>query len=189
MHENCRSSIAGHQNMFSTRDYFEPCPHGTHNTGGSTLMCSPCPAGRSCLRKGASTLCVLPQYSLLGEIHCHDCPVGSSCTITATTPCTTGKYSGYGVATCSDCPTGSYCPDIFQDALLCPPGTFQDATDQVGCKACLIGTYSSEFGATNCIDCPAGSYCPYADQACYCLSLRYLLSIRLKYLLYVYRWI
>lgn len=43
--------------MIADRDTQELCPQGTYNPGGATgsLMCVPCPAGQSCLRKNAAT--------------------------------------------------------------------------------------------------------------------------------------
>ena len=152
MHANCRANQEGHQNMFSTRDFFEPCPHGTYNpaTGGG-LMCLPCPGGSSCLGKATATACTATQYSLEGEIHCHECPIGAKCTTAASfTMCNSGEYSGYGETVCTTCPAGSYCPDILQDALKCPPGTYQDIAGSVGCKVCAIGTYSDRYGAVTC---------------------------------------
>jgi hypothetical protein len=153
--------------MFRERDYIEACPQGTYNDGTlTTLMCAPCPAGKSCIRKSAAVACASGEYSLKGEIHCHSCPIGASCLADFTdyTLCTTGQHSALGVITCSNCEVGYMCPDIFQQRQPCPPGTYQDATTQISCKPCALGFYSASYGNSVCTACPAGSYCPYADQ-------------------------
>ena len=167
MTQNCQTCTDPDQQcMYRERDYIEPCPHGTYMPSSNTnsLLCLPCPAGSSCHQKGSSTTCSSTQYSLLGEIYCHSCPVWASCTTSSYSLCSAGSYSGYGVTTCSTCSVGYFCPDIFQDKQPCPPGTYQDTTGNIGCKVCALGYYSSAFGSSACTQCPAGSYCPNADQ-------------------------
>jgi hypothetical protein len=153
--------------MYRQRDFIEPCPHGTYmpTTNSNSLMCLACPGGFSCIRKSAATACSATQYSLEGEIHCHECPTGASCpTKSNFVMCSEGQYSGYGVTTCTSCEAGYHCPDQFQDRQKCPPGTYQDATGQKGCKTCAVGTYTSAWASTTCTACPAGSYCPFTDK-------------------------
>ena len=152
--------------MFRERDYFQPCPHGTYmpTTNPTSLMCFPCPAGSSCLQKGGETSCSTGEYSLEGEIHCHQCPSGASCTLSSYTLCTLGQFSPYGNNTCYNCEAGYYCPDIYQYEKKCPPGTYQDATGQTYCKTCAEGYYTDRYGQTSCTQCPAGSYCQYSDR-------------------------
>ena len=96
------------QCMFRERDYIEPCPHGTYmpSTNTASLMCLPCPAGSSCHQKGSAITCASTEYSLSGEIHCHSCPVGASCTTLSYILCTAGQYSAYGSTSCLACPVG-----------------------------------------------------------------------------------
>ena len=157
---------AGQQCMFRERDYFQPCPHGTYMPTSNTnsLMCLPCPAGSSCLQKGGETGCSTGEYSLEGEIHCHQCPSGASCDLFSYTLCTLGQFSPYGNNTCYNCEAGYYCPDIYQHEKKCPPGTYQDATGQTYCKTCAEGYYTDRYGQTSCTQCPAGSYCQYSDR-------------------------
>lgn len=179
MTKTCRTCTDdGLQCMFRQRDFIQPCPHGTYmpSSGTGGLMCAACPAGQSCLRKASATNCVLPQYSLLGEIHCHYCPSGASCTTSSYTLCSQGQYSDYGVSTCTTCEAGYMCPDIFQTHQKCPPGYYQGSTGQLACSQCAVGYYSSGkfsllinicnigYGATACTQCPAGSYCPLPDK-------------------------
>jgi len=167
MQKNCKDCTdAAQQCMFRDRNYIEPCPHGTYMPTGNSasLMCVPCPAGRSCHRKGTSTNCAAGTYSLEGDLHCHDCPVGASCTTSSYTLCTTGQYSAYGSTSCSACPLGHFCPEIHQDKQPCLPGTYQDGTSQLFCKHCAIGTTAAQYGSTTCTACSAGDYCPSPDK-------------------------
>jgi hypothetical protein len=167
MTADCRvNDLPGYQTMFRERDYIEPCPHGTYNDGtfATDLMCHPCPAGSSCIRKNAAIGCGPTEYSLEGEIHCHQCPAGAECpNRTSYTLCTAGETSAYGDVVCTDCAVGYMCPDIFQETQPCPPGTYQDAQSQISCKPCALGSYADSYGNNGCTACPAGSYCPYAD--------------------------
>lgn len=167
MQQNCKTCTdPGQQCMYRERNYIEPCPHGTYmpSTNTNSLMCVPCPAGFSCHQKGTSTACTAGYYSLQGDLHCHKCPVGASCTTSSYTLCSTGQYSPYGTTSCSVCPQGYFCPDIFQDKQMCPPGTYQDSTSQIYCKNCALGYYASSYGSTSCTQCPAGKYCPSPEM-------------------------
>ena len=57
------------------------------------------------------------------------------------------------------CPIGSR--EVNFDCVLCPEGSYQDATGMSSCKSCPAGTYSKIIGASalsQCLPCEPGSY-------------------------------
>ncbi|CAK8677709.1 unnamed protein product [Clavelina lepadiformis] len=119
----------------------------TDETGG------PCPTGFWCPEGTANPrACPAGTYNNLdGQAECFTCPAGFYCPENST------DYSSF------ICPRGSYCPNGTGNALSCPAGTFNNATQQEdlrGCQPCTPGYFcesSGLFEPTN--KCAAGWYC------------------------------
>ncbi|KAF7241191.1 Sushi, von Willebrand factor type A, EGF and pentraxin domain-containing protein 1, partial [Varanus komodoensis] len=105
------------------------CPEGTYgNRKGLARQqdCSPCRAGFYCAAHGQTT----PSGR---------CESGFYCRSRAVSPLPTDGVTG------NVCPPGSYCPPGSPVPILCPPGTYSNA--------------SGLRKQNQCLDCPPGLYC------------------------------
>ena len=79
-----------------------------------TAACLACPAGVECTA-GATNPCGTGSYSLVAEMSCTQCPIGSSCAEkdVAPVPCPAGTHTNSfgGATSCNLCDPGNYCPD------------------------------------------------------------------------------
>ncbi|CAE7252522.1 unnamed protein product [Symbiodinium microadriaticum] len=68
---------------------------------------------------------------------------------------------------CSTCSSGRFSEPLLDGqgfiyrCAMCPPGTYQEFANQVGCNDCALGRFANETGATACSLCPLGTF---ADQ-------------------------
>jgi hypothetical protein len=96
--------------------------------------------------------------------------------ISACAGCEAGYYCnsiGTVAITRTLCPAGAYCPEGSKSPILCPSGTFSQATGQTSistCERCLLGTYCLNEGTVTGQSCEAGHYCPTgsADYLDFC---------------------
>lgn len=59
------------------------------------------------------------------------------------------------------CPAGHYCPQGTDFPVACPAGSYQDLTNQWGCKDCPEGYFCPSNTSDYMLNvCPAGYYCP-----------------------------
>ena len=133
-----------------------------------------CPMGQYCLGTSQPQNCPVgtfnPRTGMGSLAECEACTPGYMCTTTgltaAVTQCTAGYYCISGVsvtnpndATGHPCPAGHYCPTGTISPIPCPPGTYNDLTQQTA--------------STACVNCPARYYCPYraGTSAMYGLSI------------------
>ena len=91
-----------------------------------TDTCPPCPVGSYC-----------PNIS-----NVITCPVGASCH--AKRPTNT---------TFIPCPIGYQCADTASPPVICPRGTFSNATSLTTCYSCPANTYSDSLASTSCTSC------------------------------------
>jgi len=130
----------------------------------------------------STTALGLSEIVILGQPPCTLCPPGtyshSTTPNTMCTNCPVGTYaSGSGSSSCTACASGtwqpaqgkSFClPDVPAGYYLsnassttaystaCPAGSYQDLSNQITCKPCGIGFYSTAVGATSCTTVCAG---------------------------------
>ncbi|XP_071497018.1 uncharacterized protein [Diadema antillarum] len=157
-------------------------PDGETNSG----IGGPCPQGFFCPQQtSVPQPCVNGTYSdglyLTQQSECTDCDPGFYCgTFNLTEPqgpCDPGFYCTYGASypnplgdddTGAPCPVGTYCESGSSVPIGCPPGTYNENTQQSECLACPAGWYCpgnvSNFRP---FDCPAGYYCPNGTEHAY----------------------
>ena len=175
------------------------CAGGSYQAAEGKIACDACAAGSYC-PQGASAVqpCRGGSYSsatnLSSADECTACPVGFSCTIGATHPtaCFTGSYAGSGLEDSSAIGAGSGEPGSgeqlglilgAEQCILCPAGSYQNASHAHDCKRCphghfcpegsseprpcTGGTYGSRAGQhaqDECTLCPIGSFCRMGSE-------------------------
>ncbi len=95
---------------------------------------------------------------------CTPCSAGYYCNSTGiiapALQCWVGYFCVNGTVLPSQlCPTGAMCPLGSGRPVLCPLGSYQDASGQSMCKSCPPGFMCQSTGLTNATNCPLGSYC------------------------------
>jgi len=142
------------------------CKPGTYQSQSSQTFCTNCTANTynqnsSSISSGDCLPCSYPQTSDPGSAACSSCKPGeyydnanSMCK-----GCGVGTY-GIGGPSCLPCPPGTYNNMTNQSSCAqCPTGyTFsgQNATSILNCTACGVGNYA--LNASVCSICPQGSY-------------------------------
>eukprot|EP00057_Strongylocentrotus_purpuratus_P012752 XP_011667226.1 PREDICTED: neurogenic locus notch homolog protein 3 [Strongylocentrotus purpuratus] len=157
-------------------------PDGETNSG----IGGPCPQGFFCPQQtSVPQPCPNGTYSdalyLSEESQCEACDPGFYCGTYNLTgpqaPCDPGFYCHYGSSypnpigddiTGAPCPVGTYCEAGSSEPIGCPPGTYNENTQQSECQTCQGGWYCpgnvSNFRP---FDCPAGFYCPNGTEHAY----------------------
>ena len=171
------------------------CPPGRYSTGGDNATCLKCPSqrpctGKNCTSVGAKSIdeCheALPMCAPGEGLRTYDkddynersnyqkWPHGKCET------CKTSLYStgGKGARCENTCPKGFYCRMNSPVAYVCPPGTYNDKTNQISCtscdvgkfndlslqthssscKPCIAGMYTNSTNRVRCIECPKGKF-------------------------------
>lgn len=158
---------------FSGSSFCLPCDAGTYSSYLGASICSLCPAGT-----------YLPTAGASAQIDCQLCPAGTYLPTTGARGveycinCPNNTYSAIQGATsafsCTACASGSYAYEGSAKCILCPAGTYSDATGN--CIQCPAGTYSSRFGSSsrdNCVPCAAGTYSNSGFYRCFGCSAGY----------------
>lgn len=94
------------------------------------------------------TPCAPGEWSLEGDVECHECPKGHSCEANGEWPkeCADGTYNVIGYK-CQLCPRGFSCIEKDEEPVECEEGTY------------------SLLGEMTCTKCPPGTYCVHKDRA------------------------
>lgn len=145
-------------------------------TNESTMKGDICPAGSYCAAGAQPVECAIGKYlpytGASSESECLQCPAGYYCDeagLANPKICPAGYYCPNNTSDYSTnpCTIGHKCPEGSYTEIECPPGFYQDETQQSTCKSCTAGNYC-EKGATALTPCPAGYYClsetPYRYQ-------------------------
>lgn len=119
------------------------------NDEGESILCTPCPIGKSC-NGTAQFDCVGDAYSnTLSFVTCGVCPPGSHVV----------TDNGLNVD-CIPCEEGTSCPDGIE-IVSCTGDQFADASGMDACETCPPGSYvtANANGNNQCTECPIGSFC------------------------------
>uniref|UniRef100_K3WJP5 Tyrosine-protein kinase ephrin type A/B receptor-like domain-containing protein n=1 Tax=Globisporangium ultimum (strain ATCC 200006 / CBS 805.95 / DAOM BR144) TaxID=431595 RepID=K3WJP5_GLOUD len=154
------------------------CSAGTYTPQPGQSICAICPEGYFCDGITTNRLFDCPQgyYCPLGTAAIPiPCPVGTfnnRTKITSFYECSPSSENKFGKTALSDthlCPHGSYCPQGTFVPLLCPRGTYSNATgldSADGCQFCDEGNFCSEQGIIEPTGlCDAGFYCKHNNTA------------------------
>ena len=131
-----------------------PCEEGWYSDKsgqGSADSCTMCPAGTYCFAGStAPNSCSKGTYAATEQSQlCNACPEG--------------KYQdSEGQTTCKSCPPGRFCEAGSATPLLCPAGTFGNASGLRGignCEDAPPGFYA-QAGSIVPTSCPSWGFCP-----------------------------
>ncbi|ELR61474.1 hypothetical protein M91_11522, partial [Bos mutus] len=167
-----------------------PCQPGTYGPlpgQDEATACTPCPAGRACMRAGLTqpdaectpggrppTLCPVGHYCPWGtkQPTQFQCPPGTWSNQTGLTaseecaPCPGGwgttrlSPGGRLAVACVLCPAGHHCPELGTTTPQpCSPGSFS-GPGHLWCQDCPGGKLCNQTKLASPAACPPGHYCP-----------------------------
>ena len=155
---NCGIGYYGSDTALNSSTCNGPCPTGQYTLLPATVVCTTCAGGFSCSGSSLAS-CTVGRYGVGGV--CYDCPAGrygnstglavANCTgpcVVAGKGCPPGSTNSTGIL----CAKGQYSSNVTgvgQACVLCPPGTFGNATGLT--NATCTGLCSAGYA------CPAGS--------------------------------
>jgi len=125
------------------------CPIGQFSDSGAS-ECGACVAGQIQTSPISCSKCPAGKYAKAGDISCSQCEIG--------------KYAiGVGAGECTLCPKGKYqkpavTGTVANNCLNCPAGWEQPNMEQIDCKECGTGKYTTSDGTETCSICDAGKY-------------------------------
>ena len=130
-----------------------------------------CPMGAYCPEGSDSPmLCAAGTYNPVSgasdSAACVNCDAGMFCTVsgsaTPTGLCVAGFVCAEGSSSGTAVPAGpgSFAPAGSAQAIPCPVGTYQPASQQAECLACDAGSVCAATGLSVVTACPPGGYCP-----------------------------
>ena len=142
------------------------CSAGTYSSESHATECTSCPKGGWCPEAGASSALVFrpcmvgtynPNTGAESNASCLACPPGKANPVPGSDD----------VSACKPCHPGSHAPINGTDVcVLCPMGTYQDASGETVCESCSdlddcsVGQYHAGCSASS-----AGSCTPCSAQA------------------------
>ncbi|KAE9138231.1 hypothetical protein PF007_g1495 [Phytophthora fragariae] len=143
-----------------------PCPVGTYSNDTGLVQpgdCVFCDEGMYCADAGLvepSGLCDAGFFCKRNSTRSNPTSGVVKITVKTVDSAELAMYFG-GQA----CPTGSYCPQGSGSPILCPEGSYTNATGSPTCLACPPGYYCP-LGCNDYLtnECPIGYYCPERTQ-------------------------
>jgi hypothetical protein len=172
---NCLSSPPGYFQNNSGQTSSQPCPAGTYNnySGSANIeACQFCPAGTysSDLGANSSTTCksapIGTFINTTGSVNYTLCSPGTYQNKTNQTECLlcpagtfNSLFKSVNQSSCLSSPPGFYTPIAGSPiSLPCKPGTFINATGNIGCQLCSPGTFTDINASISCLPCPMGTF-------------------------------